>query len=159
MSLTTLLQLEEGLSLKAVKDSVGYVIGYGRNVMTRGVSQKESDYLLANDVDAAAILVKAAFPWSVNLDSARRGVLEAMSYQMGIGGILTFKKMLVALKAGAYSTAATEMLDSTFAHQTPERANRLARQLRTGRWVYPGQTAPRKPFASKGVRYVPRRRK
>jgi len=157
MSLTTLLQLEEGLALKAVKDSVGYVIGYGRNVMTRGVSKKESDYLLGNDVTDSAAEVRSAFPWSVGLDSARRGVLEAMTFQMGSGGVATFKKMVSAMRRGAFLTAADELLDSDYARvQTPARAKRLAQQLRTGRWVYPGASAQRKPMASKGVRRRPR---
>ena len=57
------------------------------------------------------------------------GVLVEMNFQMGKKGTLGFKKMLKALKNSDYKLAATELLDSKFAKQTPDRANVLAKLL------------------------------
>jgi lysozyme len=158
-NLTKLLQEEEGLALKAVKDSVGYVIGYGRNVMTKGVSREESSYLLGNDVRDVRAEAAARFPWYLSLPGAQQGVIEAMVFEMGAGGVASFVTMIANLKLGWYSSAATALLDSTFARQVPQRAGRLARQLRTGVWQYPAPGARHEPRfrpenASRGVRWT-----
>jgi lysozyme len=49
---------------------------------------------------------------------------------MGVSGVLKFKGMLEALKAGKRELAANEALDSLWARQTPERARRVAEQIR-----------------------------
>ena len=45
------------------------------------------------------------------------------------------KKMLAALQAQEWDTAARELLDSKYATQVGERATRLAQQLITDTWV------------------------
>ena len=57
------------------------------------------------------------------------GVVVEMNFQMGKKGTLGFKKMLKALKNSDYKLAATELLDSKFAKQTPNRAKALAKVL------------------------------
>jgi lysozyme len=47
-----------------------------------------------------------------------------------VAGVLKFKGMLEALKAGKREFAANEALDSLWARQTPERARRVAAQIR-----------------------------
>lgn len=53
-----------------------------------------------------------------------------MAYQLGVSGVLRFRKMLEALRAGDREKAAEEALDSAWATQTPERAQRVARLIR-----------------------------
>ena len=55
-----------------------------------------------------------------------------MSYQMGLNGLLNFKKMISALSAHDYLKASEEALDSGYAKTTPNRAQRNAEILRTG---------------------------
>ena len=52
-----------------------------------------------------------------------------MAYQMGVPGLLRFKKMLSALEAGDWKTAEKEALDSLWARQTPRRAREVASLL------------------------------
>ena len=73
-------------------------------------------------------------PWFSALNDARQAVLVAMGFQMGVTGMLGFRKMLDALRDGHYATAAEEMRTSTWAHQTPKRAIRMAYQLESGAW-------------------------
>ena len=63
----------------------------------------------------------------------RSEVLIEMAYQMGMTGLLKFKKMWRALSAENYRGAAHEMLDSLWAKQTPNRAEELAEIMRTGK--------------------------
>jgi lysozyme len=55
-----------------------------------------------------------------------------MAYQMGVDGVLKFKKMMIALQAENYEAAYKEALNSKWAQQTPERAQRVALLIRNG---------------------------
>ena len=52
-----------------------------------------------------------------------------MAYQLGVNGVGNFSKMLNALESGDRETAAIEALDSKWATQTPERAERVANMI------------------------------
>ena len=67
--------------------------------------------------------------WIGSLPDEAQEVLINMCYQLGVNGLLKFKKMLSALKVGNYKKAAEEGLDSRWAIQTPNRANRLMEKL------------------------------
>lgn len=55
-----------------------------------------------------------------------QGVIIEMCYQIGFTGVMKFKKMIANMKDINWKGASDEMLDSLWAKQTPERANRLA---------------------------------
>ncbi|NNC22974.1 hypothetical protein HKX42_03855 [Salinisphaera sp. USBA-960] len=48
-----------------------------------------------------------------------------MSFQLGVGGLLTFTNMLKAVKAGDGKEAKRRGLNSHWATQTPNRAERV----------------------------------
>jgi lysozyme len=66
------------------------------------------------------------------LDDVRAEVIINMCYQMGVDGVLKFKRMITALMIHDYKGAAREGLDSKWAEQTPARAARLMERIRTG---------------------------
>lgn len=133
--ITSQLHRDEGLRLRPYADTVGkFTIGYGRNLSSNGISQDEADYLLANDITHAQTAVAQEIPWTTTLDDARFGVLVNMTFNMGIGGLLGFRRMLALLKIGDYQGAAAEMLTSGWARQVNDRAQRLARQMVLGQW-------------------------
>jgi lysozyme len=143
---------EEGLELKPYHDSLGYLtIGFGRcldkkpiskveaeyllkhfgisNVMD-GITKEAAYYLLKNDISDADHDVMDRIPWAINLSDVRYSVLVMMVYQMGIGGVLGFKKFLAALQAGDIPTAQREMLNSKWAREdSPARALRMAHAI------------------------------
>ena len=53
-----------------------------------------------------------------------------MVYQMGYNGVSKFKETLRLINNENYYEASDEMLDSNWAHQTPERALKLSKILR-----------------------------
>ena len=139
MDLRTQLIRDEGKVGNAYHDSFGYItIGVGRLIDARrggGLSDSEIDLLLANDIAEKTAQVLEALPWASRLNEPRLAVLINMAFQMGIHGLLQFKRTLGSVEDGQYDEAAMEMMDSLWAQQTPERAKRLAKQMESGEWV------------------------
>ena len=135
---TDQIKQDEGLVLHVYDDTLGYsTIGYGRLVDRRkngGISEEEALYLLKNDVQAKLYALEKTIPWITGLDDARKAVLLNMSFQLGITGLLKFKNTLAKIEMGDYDGAADNMMKSLWARQTPNRAGRLAEQMRTGQW-------------------------
>lgn len=132
---------DEGKRKHVYKDNLGYyTIGIGRLVDDRksgsGLREDEIQYLFNNDVDDRINELGQRLPWFHNLDDARKGVLLNMSFQLGVDGLLGFKKTLAQVRAGNYELAADMMLQSLWATQTPARAQRMSEQMRTGIWQY-----------------------
>jgi len=73
-----------------------------------------------------------AHPWILKLDEARQIALLLMAYQMGVGGLLKFRKMLDAIKEGRWEEAEKEALDSGWGRRFTARARFTAYILRTG---------------------------
>ena len=132
------LRRDEGVVNHAYTDSLGFTtIGVGRLIDARrsgGLRDSEIDFLLHNDIAEKTAQVLAAFPWASKLSETRRAVLINMAFQMGIGGLLKFKRALGSIEDGQYKEASMEMLDSLWAQQTSTRAHRLATQMETGEW-------------------------
>lgn len=127
---------DEGFRSKPYRCSAGKLtIGYGRNLEDRGITKEEADYLLRNDIAAVTKELQDLIASWYQLTPPRQAVLINMGINMGVGGLLKFRKMLAALDRHDYKTAAAEMLNSTYAKQVPNRANRLAQQMETGQWV------------------------
>lgn len=70
--------------------------------------------------------------WWRGEGALRQAALVQMAYQLGVGGLLGFKKMLWCMEHGRYKQAAAEALDSLWARQTPKRARRVALMIREG---------------------------
>lgn len=132
---------EEDVRPCVYKDHLGWdTIGVGRLVDARkpgaGLRSSEIDFMLNNDIDDRINALHKVLPWFQNLDDARKGVLLSMSFQMGVEGLLKFKNTLTMVETGRYKLAAAGMLSSLWARQTPARAERMAKQMETGEWVF-----------------------
>jgi lysozyme len=133
-AMTRQLRLHEGERLKAYRCTSGKLtIGVGRNLEDRGITREESAYLLGNDITAEWRDLQAALPWVGRLDDVRQRVLLDMAFNMGLGTLLTFRKTLAAIEAGDYQRGASMMLDSRWASQVGQRAERLSRMMATGK--------------------------
>lgn len=106
-------------------------IGYGRLLCAPGgISNAEAVFLFGTDWAKAEADAKT-LPCYSRLNAVRQGVLIEMVFQLGIGGVRKFARMLDALNQQDYAAAASEMLDSRWAKQTPDRAQRLADLMRS----------------------------
>ena len=131
---TKQLKVDEGLRLQPYRCTAGALtIGYGRNLDAVGITQEEADIMLRADVEIAEKGAQALVGdvWTA-LSPTRRAVLINMTFNLGRTRLAAFKNFLAALRAADYQTAADEMLDSRWATQVGDRAQRLARQMRHG---------------------------
>ncbi len=133
LSLQKQITTHEGLRLHPYKDTVGKLtIGVGRNLDDVGISQDEALYMLVNDLNRAESSLRQHLPWFETLDDMRQRVLIDMTFNLGIRGMLSFTRMLQALRCAQFNDAAQEMLASKWAQQVGERATTLAHMMMTG---------------------------
>jgi lysozyme len=136
--LTKQLRRDEGVIPHAYQDSLGFwSIGCGRLIDKRkngGLSQDEIGLMLMNDINRSMKDVLQSLPWAVKLSEPRLGVLVAMRFNLGMEGLLGFKKFLSAMERGDISAAAAEMSSSAWWSQVGDRAKRLRQQLLENAW-------------------------
>jgi lysozyme len=109
-------------------------IGVGRNLSAKGLSQKERDFLLANDIQDATAALEMNFPWTAGLDPVRKGALLNMIFNEGPAHLASFHDAMSKMQAGDYKAAAAAFLDSLWAKQVGPRATRLSIQIESGFW-------------------------
>jgi len=128
------LMIHEGFRGKVYRCSAGILtVGYGRNLEDRGLSKEESLYLLENDtVDSIKQCEKHLGTVYTELDDVRKMVLVMMAFNMGIHGLLGFKKTLSFIRQKDFENASKEMLNSRWAAQVKGRAKELSEMMRTG---------------------------
>ena len=124
--------LHEGLKLKPYRCTAGKLtIGVGRNLDDKGITCDEAMMLLRNDIEEITGQLER-HSWYVALGPVRRKVLIDMAFNLGMGGLLGFQKMIEALERGDYERAADEMVNSRWYGQVGERGRRLEAMMRTG---------------------------
>lgn len=127
------LSVDEGIRPKPYVDTVGKTsIGVGRNLTDVGLSADEIALLLQNDIARAEAALDRNLPWWRQLDAVRQAVVMNMTFNMGIGSLLTFVNTLAAMKVGNYAAAADGMKASKWAGQVGARATRLIAMMRFG---------------------------
>ena len=124
---------DEGFRSHLYKCTAGaWTIGYGTN-LSDGIDRDEALLLMRHRLGKVIAALESRLPFWPKLTDDRRRVLANMGYQLGILGLMRFKRMLAALERGDYEAAAREMLDSKWARQdSPGRAQELAEMLRRG---------------------------
>ena len=129
------LEVDEDRRKRIYTDTVGKISGgVGRNLTDRGFRDDEIDLMLTNDVAEAVGECRRLIRGFDALAEARQEVLVNMMFNMGYTRLAGFKKMLAAVQAGNWREAASQMLDSKWADQVGDRADRLADAMRKGSW-------------------------
>lgn len=143
--------LHEGIRLQPYKCPAGFLtLGVGRNLETNpltaeemrvcgcdymfGITKNAAFYLLKNDIKRVEAECAERIPFWKQLDDERQYALVDMAFNLGINGLLKFKKMLAWLGVGNYIQASTECLASKYAKDVGERAVRIARLIEKGVW-------------------------
>jgi len=124
------LKRHEGWRPTVYDDHLGYAtIGYGFLIDERrggGLPQEVGHYWLAWRLDRIQDRLDAALPWLDHAPDGVRRALVNMAFQLGVSGLLRFRKTLALLELGKYQDAAEEALRSRWAEQTPKRAKEVA---------------------------------
>ncbi|HGF7373659.1 TPA: glycoside hydrolase family protein [Vibrio cholerae] len=135
------LEFEEGYREKPYHCSEGYpTVGIGKKIGPKGCSLDCYDFSVSRDVANLWLSEEInsvndelnKLNWYLDLNPDRQVIITSMAYQMGLSGLLKFKKMISSLERGNWDEAAYQALDSRWAKQTPKRANRHAEVLRSG---------------------------
>ena len=124
------LKVDEGLSLKpyfCTSDKLS--IGFGRNIEDMGITEEEAEFLLNNDIKRTTNEVIDNFPWFGGLSDVRQCVVVSMVFNLGLPKFKEFKNTIAAIEQNNFVEAAREMLDSTWAKQVGQRADRLANAM------------------------------
>lgn len=134
------LKLDEGWVPHAYDDAngravtaIGWVtLGYGFMVDERrqgGIPRAVADFWLRWEVKRLISRLEAEIRWFKDAPLSVRAGLVNMAYQMGVGGLLSFRRTLAHGAKGEWSQMAQEALRSRWAEQTPNRAARVAGML------------------------------
>lgn len=121
------LKSDEGWRAKGYLDHLGVpTIGYGFTWLTK----EEGEFLLNNRVQLVYSQLSLHIEGFEEMPLMVQRALINMAYQLGIEGLLKFRKTLAHIKAGRYKQAADEALQSKWAQQTPNRAERVTNWMR-----------------------------
>lgn len=145
------LRIDEGFRALAYRDSKHLLtIGYGRcldtNPLTdkevaylghdgrdRPITQVQAEILLRADVEDTQAKLQAVLPWISSLDDTRHAALINLAFNLGVRGLMGFKKTLTLLKGGKYPEAAEEVLNSQWRKDVgANRSMRISNALRFG---------------------------
>jgi len=128
MKLDEKIKHSEGFNGEPYKDTLGVpTIGYGTKLP---LDENEAELIMKHRLNKKIYELLDYKPFVSNLPDEKQEVLYEMAYQLGVGGLLLFKRMWSALKSADFEKASEEMLDSLWANQTPERAKRLSETMR-----------------------------
>jgi lysozyme len=131
LSLIDEIKLHEGFRSKPYKCTEGYLtIGYGQRLDYIKVDKKTAEKWLMEKVNKIKEDLNLRFPWYSQAPKEVQNIVVNMSYQIGISGFAKFKKTIKYLEQGLYHKASTEMLDSLWSKQTPERSKELSDRLK-----------------------------
>lgn len=126
-----LLLRHEGIKLMPYTCTAGKLtIGVGRNLTDVGISEDEAMLLLENDILTAEKQLKAHLPWVEALPEHQKIALINIVFNIGIYGLLGFKKMLAALQQGDLARTEAEIRDSLWAMQVIRRAEEVISLMR-----------------------------
>jgi lysozyme len=128
----------EGIKKSVYKDSEGYdTIGIGFLCDARlnaGLSVDECMMIFRSRLSTIKNQLNI-YDWYKNQDEVRQGVLIELVYNLGLGGLLEFKKFLDAMLNKQPGLACKELTDSKWATQVSKtRLNSILNRLRIGRY-------------------------
>jgi len=99
-----------------------------------GISYVRAEQLLKSIVANDTKELYQRIPWIIRLNEARQAVLINMAFNLGIPGLMKFKRTLGLIEHGDFDNAGDAMIESKWAAQVKSRAVELAQQMRTGRF-------------------------
>ncbi|WP_205954217.1 glycoside hydrolase family protein [Pantoea stewartii] len=147
-----ILNFEEGYKTNPYRDTEGFpTVACGIKIGPKGadlsnytfnVPRNVGDVWLQTFVDSVINQCRntpSIYAALQKCNPARADILYSMAFQMGVSGLAGFKNTLVMISNGNFTGAASGMLASKWAQQTPNRAQRHSEVMRTGTYdIYKG---------------------
>ena len=143
------LMRNEGLVLAAYDDATGrpvdpgtlvrgwVSIGYGRNLIGRGITRAEADYLLDNDIAVVEQALDRNLPEWRRWSEPRQWAIFEVGYNLGVERFIAGWPNTVAhLRAGRFVEAANLFSTSRWRQQVGDgRALPIIRAIQRGTWA------------------------
>lgn len=131
---TERLKQEEGCCLRPYRDTRDLLtIGWGWCLDRSPMRMSEAQFRLDNDVAEEIALGIKYIPGFSAMSETRQSVFVDMLHQLGLAGLMGFRRMIEAVRASDWAGAAAELLDSKYAREdSPSRAHRNERLLEEG---------------------------
>ena len=136
----SILKFEEGFSENPYYCSEGYpTIGIGQRIGPKDHPLHNYSFKCPTPVAESWCSVEverlsellSKYDWYISCSQNRKAIFISMAYQLGINGLLKFKKMLAAVQDEDWDVAYMEGLDSVWAKKTPKRAKRQMQVIRS----------------------------
>jgi lysozyme len=136
MGIKDYIKKNEGLRLRPYLCAAGKLtIGYGRNLEDLGISEREAELLLENDISRCFDELCDIFGGDAvyELTYRRTMGLVDMIFNLGKTRFLSFERMIQAVKDRDFDRAADEIIDSLYYRKdTTHRAQINAELVRSG---------------------------
>ena len=147
MTVQEFITKHEGIKNKSYKCPAGKTtIGVGHNIDAKGLPKDIADYLKKNgqiidemidrlliiDIGHAVSDCKKLFPDFDRFTPNRKMALTDFLFQLGYERARKFVHSIAAINTGRWEDAAKEMLDSSWAKQTPNRAQEVTELIEEG---------------------------
>jgi GH24 family phage-related lysozyme (muramidase) len=142
--ITSRLQNEEGYRCFAYDDKTGndvkapvgkLSIGIGWNLQDNGCPLDLAQYIASYFLKKFDAQLTKELDFYEKLDEVRKCVLLDCAFNMGVGGLETFKQTLNLVSQGFYQNAAVQMRKSKWYEEVPSRAEGLCQMMETGAWI------------------------
>ena len=131
-----LIKLHEGFRAYPYLDTVGVLtIGYGRNLRDWPFTEEEAEQWLRSALERIWSGVVSRWPKAGELTGCRKAALQDMAYNLGVSGVLGFKRMRDAIDEGDWERAAKEAQNSRWYYQVGKRGARIVHMLRHDRML------------------------
>ena len=139
----------EGLVLRAYDDATGRVvhpgtavggwvtIGYGRNLVGRGITKPEAEHLFDNDLAVVEAELDVHFPAWRTWSEPRQWAIAEVGYNLGVARFAdTWPNTARALRLHSFREAAAAFADSRWRRQVGDgRALPIIRAFDRGTWT------------------------
>jgi lysozyme len=123
----------EGLRQHIYKDSKGNeTVGWG-HLVSNGFSHAVCKLMFDEDIEIALKGCRERIEFFNELDTPRQYVLVNMAFNMGIGGLMGFERMLAHMKEKQFEEAANDLSKSLEFQEVPDRVSALIKIMETGK--------------------------
>jgi lysozyme len=131
-SLAAELKRDEGFKPRVYSCSAGkQTVGYGHNLEDCDMTEFVAGILLKHDYTSVHSQL-SEWQWYCELDDYRKRIIINMGFNLGVNGLLKFKKMITSIIDRDYEEAAIQMVDSKWYRQVGNRAVRLSQMMAEG---------------------------
>ena len=131
MNLIDSIKNHEGFRSRVYKCTAGYdTIGYGAAIKDLEIDEDIAEMILIRQVHKLEKRVAETFDWYETCPDTIKDVIVEMCFQIGLSGVMKFKKTLTYCSEKDWANMSVEMLDSKWARSdSPNRAKALAKRV------------------------------